>query len=175
MSRLTASMAILPALLLGTMSPSAVSAQELRDELRIFEALLGAAWEGRFENVDEPVGLSMSWEIVLGGTAVRMNGRSAGMTRTNVYYWDPAERAVAYLALSSNGFVGTGVVTREDSALVFAGRQVWPDGDTRDTMSRWEFLPDGGIRIVGYGKEGEEWVPGHRILYTPQFGTEESP
>jgi hypothetical protein len=156
------------------MSPSPVCAQELRDELRIFEALLGTGWEGRFENVDEPLGLSMSWDVALAGAAVRMDGRSAGMTRTNFYYWDAAQEAVAYLALSSNGFVGRGTVRMEDAVLVFVGSQVWPDGSTRNTMSRWEFLPDGGIRIVGYGKEGDEWVPGHRILYTPQSGAEGS-
>jgi len=167
MRRLAASAAVLSSLLLGAASPSASSAQELRSELGILEAFLGTAWEGRFEDADEPLGLSMRWEVILDGEAVRMDGRSSGMSRTNLYYWDAEQRAVAYLALSSNGFVGRGTIRMEDSVLVAEGRQAWPDGSAHDTMSRWELLPGGRVRVVGYGREGGEWVPGHKILYTP--------
>ena len=87
------------------------------------------------------------------------------MIRRNIYYWDREKKQVAFLAMTSNGYTATGTVQLEDRVLVFIARQIWPDGSVHDTMSRWEFLPDGNVRAIGYSKDGDEWAPGHKILF----------
>lgn len=133
--------------------------QVLDSNLALFEDLIGKQWEGHFENVDEPMTLYMKWEPIIGGAAIQMSGSSSttDMTRRNIYYFDRAKKQVAFLAMTSNGYVATGTVTSEDSALVFVGKQTWPDGSVHDTESRWVFLPDGSIRALA----------GHSILFTP--------
>lgn len=142
---------------------------DLDDNLSIFAALIGGDWSGHFEGADEPFTLMMNWEPILDGAAVEMKGWSIppGMTRSNIYYWDREKEEVAYLALTSNGYAATGMVQLEDSILTFEGRQTGPDGTVRDTKSCWEFLANGNVRVIGYGLQGGEWVPGHRILYEP--------
>ncbi len=140
--------------------------QNLGEQLGLLRRFLGGEWVGRFEEADEPMSLGMTWEVLLDGGAVRMSGWSPGMTRSNTYYWDAERGRVAYLALTSNGYVGRGTMRMEDSVLVAEGRQVWPDGSAHDTMARWEFLSGGSVRTIGYSQENQEWVPGHRILYT---------
>lgn len=141
---------------------------ELDSSMIIFQDLIGEQWEGHFEDVDESMTLFMSWEPILGGAAVQMNGSSSrsDMTRRNIYYFDRSKKSVCFLAITSNGYVATGTVSREDSALTFVGKQIGPDGIVRDTKSQWLFLPDGSIRVIGYQLENNNWVPGHKILYT---------
>ena len=69
--------------------------------------------------------------------------------------------------MTSNHYVATGTVQLEDSVLTYLGQQIRPDGSVHETRSRWEFLQDGSVRVIGYGREGEAWVPGHKILYNP--------
>lgn len=147
---------------------SAVAAGEPDEKLGMFAGLLGKQWEGRFEDAEEPIGLEMNWEVVLDGSAVEMKGKSSGLTRRNVYYWDSAEKRVAYLALTSNGYIGTGYVAYEDSVLTFVGPIISPDGRVNDAKACWEFLPDGHILAVGYIKKGDDWQAGHKIRYFPK-------
>jgi hypothetical protein len=144
-----------------------VGADELDENLSMFAELIGKQWEGHFEDADESMRLYMSWEPIIGGAAIQMSGWSTGsdMTRRNIYYWDRAKKQVAFLAITSNGYTATGTVQLENKVLIFIGQQIWPDGSVHDTMSRWEFLPDGNVRAIGYGKEGDDWVPGHKILF----------
>lgn len=144
-----------------------VSATELDENLGMLADLVGKQWQGRFEDAEEDMTLFMSWEPIIGGAAVQMSGWSTGsnMTRRNIYYWDRENKRVAYLAMTSNGYVSVGSVQLEDSVLTFLGRQVWPDGSAHDTKSRWMFLPDEKVRVVGYRRDGDKWLPGHKILY----------
>jgi len=129
----------------------------LDTNLSVFEDLVGKQWEGRFEDDAETVTLYMNWEPIISGAAVQMSGSSSSpdMKRCNIYYFDRAKNQICYLAMTSNGFVSTGNVQREDSVLFFVGQQIQPDGNVRDTESRWMFLSDGSVRVEG----------GHRILY----------
>jgi hypothetical protein len=146
---------------------SAPNANELGDNLDMFRDLLGTTWEGHFEDADEPMTLYMVWEPIIEGASVQMSGWSsaADMTRRNIYYWDREKKQVAYLAMTSNGYVATGIVQFEGGVLTFLGRQIDPDANVRESKSRWEFNDDGTVRVVGYGKEGDKWVPGHKILF----------
>ncbi|HUV29532.1 MAG TPA: hypothetical protein VMY05_00380 [Acidobacteriota bacterium] len=131
----------------------------LDTNLSIFEDLIGKQWEGHFEDADESMTLYMNWEPIIDGAAVQMSGSSSSsdMTRRNIYYFDRAKNLVTFLAMTSNGYVGTGTVSLQDSVLIFLGQQVWPDGSVHDTESQWEFLSDGNVRVIA----------GHKILYTP--------
>lgn len=131
----------------------------LDSDLTMFADLVGKQWEGHFEDADESMTLYMNWELILDGAALQMSGSSStsDMIRRNIYYFDRSTSEVAYLAMTSNWYVATGTVHAEDSTLVFAGRQVFPDGTVHDTESRWAFLSDGNVRVMG----------GHTILYTP--------
>lgn len=155
---------------LVALAPMAAMADkpELDSSMIIFQDLIGIQWEGHFQNVDESMTLFMSWEPILEGAAVQMNGSSSSsdMIRRNIYYFDRSKKSVCFLAITSNGYVATGTVTREDSVLTFVGKQIGPDGTVRDTKSEWLFLPDGNIRIMGYQLENNNWIPGHKILYT---------
>jgi hypothetical protein len=146
---------------------SVPEASELDDNLKMFNELLGTTWEGRFLEADETVKLYMVWEPIIGGASVQMNGWTStrDMTRQNIYYWDREKKQVAYLAMTSNGYVATGTVQLEGKVLTFLGRQIDPDGNVRESKGRWEFLDDGTVRAVGYGKQGDEWIPGHKILF----------
>jgi len=84
MARFSTTFVVLFFILVQVVSPGASSGQELREELGILRPFLDGEWEGRFEDADEPLGLSMQWEVILDGQAVRMDGRSSGMTRTPV-------------------------------------------------------------------------------------------
>jgi len=144
-----------------------VRAAEIDKNLMIFKDLIGKQWEGHFEDANEPMTLYMSWEQVIDGAAIQMNGwsNSSDMKRLNIYYFDRAKNQVAFLAMTSNGYISTGTVQSEDSALVFLGQQTGPDGKVRDMKSRWEFMPDGTMRNIGYRLENSEWLPGHKIVY----------
>jgi len=155
-------------LVIPAMTVGSIHAAEIDQNLMIFKDLIGKQWEGHFEDAEESITLYMSWQPITGGAAVEMSGWSSisDMTRRNIYYFDRTKNQVAFLAMTSNGYVATGKVHLEDSVLIFLGLQVWPDGSVHDTKSRWQFLPDASIRVIGYSFENNEWKPGHKILYT---------
>lgn len=145
-----------------------VVAAELNENLAMFSNLADTEWEGHFEDAEESMTLYMKWEPLIGGASVEMSGWSTGsdMTRRNIHYWDPEKKKVAYLALTSNGYVASGTVEFEGSVMTFLGRQTWPDGTVVDTKGEWEFLSSGKIRATGFKYQNGEWIPGHRILFT---------
>ena len=156
-------------LVISSVTIVTMGASELNENLAIFKDLIGKQWEGHFEDADEPMTLYMNWEPIIGGAAVQMRGWSTGsdMTRVNIYYWDNEKKQVAFLAMTSNGYVATGTAQLKDSVLTFLGRQIFPDGQVRETKSCWEFLPDGKVRASLYNHENGEWTPSHKIIYTP--------
>lgn len=141
---------------------------QLNDNLSMFSTMLEGQWEGHFEDSEEPIAQFMTWEPVIGGAAIQMNGWATGsdMARRNIYYWDPGNKRVAYLGLTSNGYVATGTVEVADSLMTFTGQQAGPDGVVRDTRAEWKSLPNGSIRATLYWSEDGKWVPSHTILFS---------
>jgi hypothetical protein len=144
-----------------------VGAGELDESLSMFAELIGKQWEAYFEEADEPIKLYMSREPIIGGAAIEMKGwaSASDMTRCNIYYRHRARKQVAFLAMTSNGYVATGTVQLQIKALIFIGQQVWPDGSVHDTMSRGstyptvKCLPLATVRTVMNG------CLGHKIFF----------
>jgi len=147
---------------------SPTQAQTLDENLKIFAPLIGPSWVGEFDDPEETPTILMSWEPILEGKVVRLTGGGGGMTRENLYYWDPEKKQICCVALTSNGWVSTGTVQAEGDLIVTIGRQVGPDGTVRDVRGTWEVTSDGKAIARGYGKENGEWTPGHVVIFTPK-------
>jgi hypothetical protein len=144
-----------------------VQSQALDDHLKIFAPLIGPSWEGHFEDTSEsrPT-IMMSLESALEGKVVRLLSGGGGMTRENLYYWDPEKKQICYVALTSNGWVSTGTAYGDGALIVTVGRQIGPDGTPRETKNTWEVTTDGKAIARGYRMENGEWKTGHVIIYT---------
>ena len=158
---------LLPVILLSTVLTASGVAQTLDEKLKILMPLIGHSWEGHFQDTSgeaRPT-IAMSLEPMLEGKAVRLVSGGSGMTRENIYYWDPEKKHICFVALTSNGWVSTGIAYAEGSIIVTIGRQVGPDGTEREAKNTWEPTLDGKIVARGYSKEIDDWKPGHIIVF----------
>ncbi len=153
--------------LLSTALTASGAAQTLDEKLKILVPLIGHSWEGHFQDTSDEARptITMSLEPMLAGKAVRLVSGGFGMTRENIYYWDPETKQICYVALTSNGWVSTGVAYAEGSVIVTIGRQVGPDGTGREVKNTWEATSDGKVVARGYSKETGSWKPGHVIVF----------
>jgi hypothetical protein len=142
-------------------------AQELDEDLKVFAPLVGTTWEGHFQDsLEADPAITLSFESMLAGKAVRLVSGGFGMTRENLHYWDPEKKQICYVALTSNGWVSTGTVVAEGTVIATVGRQAGPDGTAREVKNTWELTADGELIARGYAMVNGAWEPGHVIVFT---------
>ncbi|UCE23920.1 MAG: hypothetical protein JSU74_11555 [Candidatus Zixiibacteriota bacterium] len=150
-------------IILVKVSPS--RAQELNENLEFLSPLIGS-WEGYFEDRDrQGLLLTMSCEAIVEGNALRMQSVSGGMGRRNLYYWDPEKKQVLYLVLTTNGYVGSGIIFKQGDTIFEVGRQIAPDGTVNETKSAWAMGPEGQVITQAYTMKEGKWHPGHVIVF----------
>ncbi|UCC43819.1 MAG: hypothetical protein JSU65_11950 [Candidatus Zixiibacteriota bacterium] len=141
-----------------------VHAQELNGNLASLAPLLGS-WEGRFEgNTSGGPVMPISALPILNGGAVSIKAASGSFMRESYYYWNPAQKQIQFLVLSSNGHIGSGVISSENALIVETGIQITPDGTTNDVRATWEVTPEGNLISRGYTLKDGDWQPGHVII-----------
>ena len=103
-------------------------APKLSEKLPIFKPFIGPTWVGSIPNDSRMGEITLKWEIVLNGFAVRLkrNILSSDHWLETTYYWDEASGKIAYLAISNNGFVSKGFVAGQGEELISEGEQRGP-------------------------------------------------
>jgi len=144
-------------------------AQELVDELAMFEPLVGTAWSRRFQ--DHWVTQSehvIEWEATVGGQVVRWSKRveELGFSMETFFYWDSAAGRVAFVQFASNGNHGEGVVETEGRVLVLIGTS--KRGSTSmEFKQTFEIVEDGTLEDRYFSRAGDGWAAEHVIVYCP--------
>ena len=142
----------------------AARAQELDEHLKLLEPLLNKSWVGGY--VDSPqdrdVEITMRWEPILKGNAVRRRIEVPAIpySAETYFYWDGNESRVAFLTLNTRGISSSGTAAKEGEVLVLRGLILWPDRLT-EFRTTLEVLPDGKLRDLYYRLENGEWKQGH--------------
>lgn len=135
---------------------------ELDEHLRFLEPLIGPLWEGGFLGEGADLVISLHFEPVLSGRAVKYTREAAelGYVSETHLYWSPVRKEVIFLTLNTRGIVGEGAVSFEDGAIVLRGVDQWPDGSV-ESRTVWQLDEDGVLRDTFTRLEGGEWVQGH--------------
>ena len=143
-------------------SASAQDIAELDEHLRFLEPLIGHQWEGGFIGEGPDVVISLRFEPVLAGRAVKYTREVAalGYVSETHFYWSPNRGEVLFLALNSRGIVGEGVASIQGGAIVLSGVDHWPEGSF-ESKTLLHLDEDGVLKDTFTRKENGEWVPGH--------------
>jgi hypothetical protein len=138
-------------------------AQNLNPALSAFEPFVNQEWVGRFDDPEETMEIHETFEVILGGAAVRQKRSvpAADFHSETLYFWDPQTEAVAYMVLTDNGYLTRGVITPTDSGFVKEGRQYAPgSASPRETRSQIVMNPGGTFVEGPLGGGG-----GHTIIF----------
>jgi hypothetical protein len=104
-------------------------APRLSEKLSALKPFIGPTWVGSIPNDPRRGEISLKWEVLLNGFAVRLgrNILNSDHWLETTYYWDESSGKVAYLAISNNGFVSKGYVGGQGEELISEGDQRGPD------------------------------------------------
>ena len=134
-----------PIILLGVLFCIAgTDAQNLNPELKVFEQIVDQEWIGRFDGPEETMEIFLNIEAILSGSAIRKTKTipAAKFNSETLIYWDPEAKAIAYIHITNNGYLGRGYITPKDTVLLSEGTQYGPDGSYRKTRSETIFRED---------------------------------
>jgi hypothetical protein len=138
-------------------------AQNLNPELMAFEPFMNQEWVGRFDDPEETMEIHVTFEVILGGAAIRQTRSvpAANFNAETLIFWDPQAEFIAYVGVTDNGYLTRGVITPGDSGLVNEGVQYGPDSDSpRAVRSQRVLHQDGTFVEKPLGSGG-----GHTILF----------
>jgi len=138
-------------------------AGDLEQSLEFLQPLLNKTWVGGYVNSpDSDLEITMRWEPILGGQAVRRTIDVPGLSFSaeTYIYWDRKEERVAFLTLNTRGLTSVGTAAKEGETITLRGRTYWPDR-VMEFRTVVEVLPDGKLRDLYYHMENGEWVQGH--------------
>lgn len=148
------------AIVAGTAS---APAEDLDESLDFLQPLLNKTWVGGYvDSSDRDLEITMRWEPILGGKAVRrtVDVPALQFSGETYFYWDRNEERVAFLMLNTRGLTSTGTAAQDGRAVTLRGKTYWPDR-VMDFRAVVEVLPDGKLKDLFYRMENGEWVEGH--------------
>lgn len=142
---------------------------ELMPELAVFEPFVGKTYVGEFTDANSGKKATdvQSWEIILGGKAIRTmhslnDGEYGGET---IIYWDPKAQEVAYFYVTTGGFITRGtmeVAEGEFTAIEFVEGEA---GGVTEVRSTSRVLEEGGMHLTSEFRKDGEWQPGFETRY----------
>jgi hypothetical protein len=149
-----------------TTHPARSEAPELDAHLQVLAPLIGERWIGNFRNDPEAPGLIFSWEVILGGHAVRglRLVPDKNFVGESTFYWDEQQQTVAYVSLTNNGYVSHGTVVLDEGRIVVAGSQTGPNG-TKDVRAMFWIDDQGRLNNQLHNFENGKWEPAHSTLF----------
>ena len=140
----------------------------LRKELDILKPFVGKTWVS--ESTD-PSGrmilhFLLRFEPMHDGKILKFYGecRELKSRSDGYYYYDPDQKKIAYLWLTSNGNVTVGNVKEEDGKIRAYGYAIFPDLKLK-FRNTYEFTPDGKLHDNYFRYEDGEWKAGHSRIY----------
>jgi hypothetical protein len=149
---------------------SAGFSQELDEHLLILQPLIGATWVGHFlESADSGLVHVVRWEPILNGKVIRSTKEVAALNfrMETLYFWDWENETISFLQLSSGGTFSEGTVALAEKKITLSGRGIRPNG-VSEFKQTFEIRPNGTLEDYYYRRDDDEWVQGHRIVYSRQ-------
>lgn len=121
-------------------------ATKLSEGLSVFEPFIGPTWAGSIPNDPRMGEITLKWEVLLNGHAVRLRRTilNSDHRLETTYYWDETAGKIAFLALSSNGVIIKGFVTVLGNELISEGLQRGPEVD-RTSRRTYRLDKDGKL------------------------------
>jgi hypothetical protein len=90
----------------------------------------------------------------------------AGFEAETLYYFDREAGVVAYVGITNNGYMSRGQIVLDGEVFVQSGQQTRPDASQHPIRVTYRFVTADRLVNRLYNLEGEEWRPGHTIIYT---------
>jgi len=138
-------------------------AEDLEESLEFLQPLMNKAWVGGYVNSpDQDLEITMRWDSILGGKAVRrtIDVPALHFSGETYFYWDRKEERVAFLTLNTRGITSSGTAAKDGKTVTLRGKTYWPDR-VMEFRTVVEVLPDGKLRDLFYRMENGEWIQGH--------------
>jgi len=148
------------AIVAGTAS---AQAEDLEESLGFLQPLLNETWVGGYVNSpDRDLEITMRWESILGGKAVRrtIDVPALHFSGETYFYRDLKEERVAFLMPNAKGITSSGTAVKDGRTVTLRGRTYWPDR-VMEFRTVVELLPDDRLTDLFYRMENGEWVQGH--------------
>jgi hypothetical protein len=141
----------------------------LRKELDILKPLVGKTWVCEMTDPSGRQSLHMlrRYEAMHDGKILRIHQECTELNSQTdgYYYYDPAKKETAFLALTNNGNFAVGNVKEEGGKILEYGHVTFPD-EKLEFRNTYELTSKGDVVDQFFSLENGQWKAGHSRVWT---------
>ena len=150
---------------LASIAPASSAPANRTTQLEPLAFLAGHCWSGPF--ADGKATDEHCFEWMYDGRFLRdrhiVRGGAKPYRGETLYYWDAAEKVVAYIYFNSDGGVSRGTVKAEGDSLVFPSERYSDGGATREFGTTWRREADDRYVAVTRELKSGQWQEAWRV------------
>lgn len=144
--------------------------QNIEKELAIFNNYINKDWVGHYIDSEDSIYKHyISWKFDKKNKAVieTKNVPELGYHQETSYYWNWAEKQLAFISSNNKEMISSGVVQFVGDKIVLEGKTFSSQGYS---LFKKTLILNSNEKIVDlfYWKNGSDWQQGHRIEYELQ-------